>query len=272
MSRLNSVFSRLKQQSRKALVPFITAGDPNREVTVPLMHTMVEAGADVIELGVPFSDPMAEGPVIQAACERALKHHINLSDIFSMVSEFRTSDQTTAIVLMGYLNPIEIMGYDNFAKQAKQAGVDAVLTVDMPPDEAQSYKKAMDSNGLDTIFLVAPTSTEARVKKICQMSSGFVYYVSLKGVTGASHLHMQSVHEKVKQIKANTDLPVGVGFGIKDVETATEVAKIADAVVVGSAVVQRVADFADNPEKMQEQIARLLTSIRHGLDVNKGLE
>lgn len=271
-SRLESVFSALKQKSKGALIPFITAGDPQPDYTVPLMHAMVDAGADVIELGVPFSDPMAEGPVIQAACERALRHHIGLNHVFSMVREFRQTDTETPVVLMGYLNPVEVMGYDEFARQAVASGVDGVLTVDMPPDESHDYKRAMQTAGLDTIFLVAPTSTEERIKNICQHSSGFVYYVSLKGVTGAMHLDSESVAEKVRQIKVHTDLPVGVGFGIKDAETAGKIASVADAVVVGSAIVNRVAEFADRPTEMRTQVAELLTSMRQAIDANSRLE
>ncbi len=266
MSRLENTFKALKQNSKKALIPFVTAGDPNPEVTVPLLHSMVKAGANVIELGVPFSDPMAEGPIIQAACERALKHNIGLDDVFAMVKAFRQDDDETPIVLMGYLNPIEVKGYDNFAKLASEAGVDGIITVDMPPDEAEKYNLAFHAFGLDTIYLVAPTSTPDRIEKICRNSRGFVYYVSLKGVTGVAHIDTDSIAEKVSQIRAQTDMPVGVGFGIKDAESALAVAKVADAVIVGSEIVKRVAEFANNPAEMQQSIAELLTSMRNAID------
>lgn len=266
MSRIEQRFNELKQAGRKALIPFVTAGDPHPEVTVPLLHAMVEAGADLLELGVPFSDPMAEGPVIQKACERALKHHVGLGDVLAMVKQFREQDNDTPIVLMGYLNPVEIMGYQNFATAAKEAGVDGLLTVDMPPEEAGDLVAALGEADIDPIFLLAPTSVDERIAKICAAASGFIYYVSLKGVTGAANLDVQAVAQKVEQIRRHTDLPIGVGFGIRDADSAARVARVADAVVVGSAVVNRVAEHAEQPEKINESVCSLLRDMRAAMD------
>lgn len=215
MSRISDRFRQLDAKNRVALIPFVTAGDPTPEVTVPLMHSMVEAGADIIELGVPFSDPMADGPVIQRANERALVFATSLRDVLGMVNRFRESDNDTPVVLMGYLNPIEVMGYSAFAQSAAEAGVDGVLTVDMPPEEAADYLEELRSREIDPIFLLSPTTTEARASKICAAGSGFIYYVSVKGITGAGHLAVGDVAEKTARIRKLTDLPVAVGFGIK---------------------------------------------------------
>jgi tryptophan synthase alpha chain len=266
MSRIQSTFSALRADNRTALIPFVTAGDPRTEVTVPLMHAMVAAGADIIELGVPFSDPMAEGPVIQAACERALEHHMKVDEVFGLVKEFRQQNSQTPVILMGYLNPIEVRGYEEFGRQAAEAGVDGILTVDLPPEEADSFCETMNAAGLDTIFLVAPTSTDGRIQAISSKSSGFVYYVSLKGVTGASHLDVDSAQQMVDRIRQHTDLPVGVGFGIKDAESAKSIAAFADAVVVGSAIVRLVGEFQDDFDKMKSSIGELLESIRNAVD------
>lgn len=266
MSRLAARFKALKQDGRKALIPFITAGDPQPAVTVNLMHDMVKAGASILELGVPFSDPMAEGPVIQAACERALEHNVSLHDVLAMVKEFRQQDDTTPIVLMGYLNPVEVMGYKTFAEAAAEAGADGVILVDLPPEEGEDLVAELKAKQLDMIFLLAPTSTEQRMAKICAMASGFVYYVSLKGVTGAANLDVDSVVAKVAQIRRHTDIPVGVGFGIRDAESAARVAAVADAVVVGSAVVQRVADNANDAAKISTEVCALLSSMRVAMD------
>ena len=226
MSRISARFKQLKAHNRVALIPFVTAGDPTPDATVPLMHGMVAAGADIIELGVPFSDPMAEGPVIQKACERALLHNTSLRDVIAMVHRFRQDDQATPVVLMGYLNPIEVMGYLDFASEAALAGVDGVLTVDMPPEEADEYIQVLRKYELDPIFLLAPTSSEARIRLVSEASSGFVYYVSLKGITGASHLAASEVASKVAEIRKVTTLPIGVGFGIKDPDTAQAMAQV----------------------------------------------
>jgi tryptophan synthase alpha chain len=266
MSRISTRFQALKSHSRKALIPFITAGDPQPGVTVELMHALVAAGADLIELGVPFSDPMADGPVIQRASERALEHHTGTHDVFDMVKSFRQDDSQTPIILMGYLNPIEVMGYEQFARQAKEAGVDGAIVVDIPPEEGDDLLKAMKSEGLDQIYLLAPTSTSERIERICQAAGGFVYYVSMKGVTGASHLDLQAVENKLVGIRSKTDLPVGVGFGIKDAETAAAVSRIADAVVVGSALVSRIEALAETPGKIAPALTELLSEMRLAMD------
>jgi tryptophan synthase alpha chain len=266
MSRLAATFNQLKQQGRVALIPYITAGDPQPTVTVPLMHALVSAGADVLELGVPFSDPMADGPVIQQAAERALKHHVNLRQVLDMVREFRAKDSNTPVVLMGYLNPIEVFGYPAFAKAASDAGVDGALTVDLPPEEAEEFVVTLRSHGLDPIFLLAPTSDSGRIQRILNVASGFVYYVSLRGVTGAGHLDLTEVGNKVNMIKKQTTLPVGVGFGIGSPEAAARVAAFADAVVVGSALVQRVAALAATPDKIPAQAAAFISSLRAAID------
>jgi tryptophan synthase alpha chain len=266
MSRLAARFNQLKRDGRKALIPFITAGDPTPDVTVGLMHDLVAAGADVIELGVPFSDPMADGPVIQRASERALEHHVGLHDVIEMVRNFRQKDSDTPVVLMGYLNPIEIMGYEHFAAEAADAGVDGTLVVDIPPEEGGELLDALHAKGLDQIYLIAPTSTQERIQTICDAAGGFVYYVSVKGVTGASHLDLAAVREKLEQIRSATNLPVGVGFGIKDAETAAAVSQVADAVVVGSALVSRVEALAAEPHKIGGALQEVLSSMRQAMD------
>lgn len=266
MSRISGYLENLRGQGRKALIPFITAGDPNPSVTVPTMHAMVEAGADIIELGVPFSDPMADGPVIQHASERALLHHVGMKDVFAMVREFRQRNNETPVVLMGYLNPIEVMGYEAFAAAANEAGVDGVLTVDMPPEEAGEFTAALRAQGLDPIFLMAPTTSEARIGRICELASGFVYYVSVKGITGAANLDTEEVARRVETIRGKTDLPVGVGFGIKDGDSAARVAAVADAVVVGSALVSRFEALQDEPEKIPLVAGEFIAELRRAMD------
>jgi len=266
MSRIAETFARLKAQSRKALIPFITAGDPMPEITVDLMHDLVAAGADIIELGVPFSDPMADGPVIQRASERALEYHVSLNDVLAMVARFREVDSETPVVLMGYLNPIEIMGYPTFADRAAEAGVDGVLVVDIPPEEGGELLQALREKALDQIYLVAPTSTSERIQRICDAAGGFVYYVSVKGVTGASHLDLDAVENKLAEIRTHTALPVGVGFGIKNAETAAAISRVADAVVVGSALVSRVEALAEEPEKIGAALREVLSSMRLAMD------
>ena len=266
MSRIAACFAALRGAGRKALIPYITAGDPHPRVTVPLMHALVEAGADIIELGVPFSDPMADGPVIQQACERALVHHVSLHQVLDMVREFRRDNTTTPLVLMGYLNPVEVMGYEAFAAAAAQAGVDGVLMVDLPPEEGHALVERLRQRDLDPIFLLAPTTTEARLKKICTTASGFVYYVSLKGVTGAATLDTAAVTKKVQEIRKITTLPIGVGFGIRDGATAAAVAAVADAVVVGSTLVSKVGMLADAPDKIPAEVGSLLAEMRRAMD------
>jgi tryptophan synthase alpha chain len=272
VSRLQACFSRLQAEDRKALIPYIMTGDPHPEVTVPLMHAMVKAGANIIELGAPFSDPMADGPVIQAAAERALEFHITLDDVFKAVKAFRKLDDVTPIIMMGYLNLIEVAGYGAFARLASEAGIDGIITVDMPPEEAQDYISALEDEVLDPVFLIAPTSTDERIRKIGAVASGFVYYVSLKGVTGAANLDVDSVRQKVENIRQYIDLPIGVGFGISDAQTAARVSACSDAVVVGSAIVKRMAAHQQhNPEQTErviKDVSELLGSMREAMDAN----
>jgi len=242
VSRLAALFEQLKKNQRRALVPYVVAGDPNPGITVNLMHALVESGADIIELGVPFSDPMAEGPTIQLAHERALKHHTSLTDALKMVTEFRQKDSATPVVLMGYANPVERMGYAVFADAAQKAGVDGLLTVDMPPEEADDLNKELKRVAIDNVFLLAPTTTDERIRKIAALASGYLYCVSLKGVTGAGNLDLAAVEAQVNRIKAITNLPLTVGFGIKDAESAKAIGRYTEGVVVGSALVQRIAD------------------------------
>ncbi len=269
-NRIQTCFTDLRTQGRKGLIPFVTAGDPHPAITVPLMHAMVTAGVDIIELGVPFSDPMADGPVIQRASERALKHRVNLRQVLGMVREFRAQNDHTPVVLMGYLNPVEAMGYAEFARAAAQAGVDGVLTVDLPPEEATEFVESLRMHNVAPIFLIAPTSSPQRIAQISAMASGFIYYVSIKGVTGARHLDVGAVVDKLAQIRGITRLPVGVGFGIKDAASAAQVASVADAVIVGSALVQRVEALTGQSPEQQDnivpEIATLLTQMRHAMD------
>lgn len=266
MSRITPCLQNLQAQGRKAMIPYITAGDPEPGVTVKLMHALVEAGTDIIELGVPFSDPMADGPVIQLACERALKHHTRLLDVLDMVSEFREQDNNTPVVLMGYLNPIEAIGCDNFMQRAQKAGVDGVLTVDLPPEESDEYCADLKKYGMDAIFLLAPTTTDARMRSICEAGTGYVYYVSLKGVTGSASLDTDAVGERVAKIKSMTQLPVGVGFGIRDNASAAAVSKVADGVIVGSVLVNKIAELADSPERIPAEVSAIVAGMRKAID------
>lgn len=266
MSRLAATFEALSKSGRKALVPFITAGDPRPDFTLPMMHAMVEAGADVIELGVPFSDPMADGPVIQRASERALEHKMSLRRTLAIAMEFRRTNQHTPVVLMGYVNPIEAMGYEDFANAAQRAEIDGVLTVDLPPEEAEECAALLKARDIDPIFLLAPNSDEERIKKMDAVGSGYLYYVSLKGVTGAGHLNTSDVEEKLKQIRANTGLPVAIGFGVKDAETAKTVANLGDGVVIGSALISKIEANLDDPERAKKEIVELLVSMRQAMD------
>ncbi len=269
MSRIAERFEALAAKGRKALIPYIVAGDPEPGATVNLMHALVAAGADIIELGVPFSDPMAEGPVIQLAHERALEHGTSLSDAMAMVSEFRQQDADTPVLLMGYANPVERMGYANFADRASAAGVDALLTVDLPPEEVAAVNKELQRVGMDNIFLIAPTTPGERIQQIADSASGFLYYVSLKGVTGAGHLDSAEVAGRLAEIRACTNLPLAVGFGIKDADSARAVAGAADAVVVGSALVDAIAGqlaAGADLEQAKQQAQDLLGAIRSGID------
>jgi len=266
MSRITDCFLNLKKKGRTALVPFITAGDPEPDLTVSLLHTLVKSGADIIELGVPFSDPMADGPVIQKSSERALLHGTSLADVLKMVTEFRKTNSETPIILMGYLNPIEVMGYEAFSEKANEAGVDGILVVDLPPEEADELQSTLKQLEIDQVFLTSPTTTDERLKQISSKASGFLYYVSLKGVTGSNKLDVKEVKNKVAHIQSMTDLPVGVGFGIKDAETARQIAGISDAVIVGSSLVERIANLQKEPEKMTSELSGFLSELRHAID------
>lgn len=266
MSRIAARFQALRRTGRKALIPYITAGDPDPAATVSLLHALVDAGADIIELGVPFSDPMADGPVIQKACERALAKGVSLSQVLAMTRDFRRSDPDTPVVLMGYLNPIETMGYQAFAQAAAASGVDGVLTVDMPPEEAEALVSCLAAVGVDPIFLLAPTSPPERIQKVASLARGYIYYVSLKGVTGAAALDVADVQRKLSVVRQYTDLPLGVGFGIKDPATAAAIAQAADAVVVGSALVSRIEQLAAEPARLPTEVAALAAAMRRAMD------
>ena len=265
MSRIQSKFEALKIQGRKALIPFVTAGDPNPAVTVPLMHALVASGADVIELGVPFSDPMADGPVIQRASERALVHKVGLRDVLQMVADFRSKDSTTPVVLMGYGNPIEAMGWEKFAQRCAEVGVDGVLTVDFPPEESHDAFAHLQAHGIDPIFLVAPTTNEARIKLVAKLARGYVYYVSLKGVTGAGNIDLGAIAQKIPQLRKHIFIPIGVGFGIRDAATARAVAALCDGVVVGSRIVQEIEN--SNEQQVLENVSSLVKELRLAIDI-----
>ena len=272
MSRIQAVFEALKAQGRKALIPYVMAGDPYPDATVEVLLAMAKAGADVIEFGVPFSDPMADGPVIQAAGERALAKGIGLPQVFDFVREFRKSNNTTPIVLMGYANPIERydqrLGEGAFVRDAKAAGVDGVLVVDYPPEECEAFAARMRAAELDPIFLLAPTSTEQRIKDVARIATGFVYYVSLKGVTGSGAIDTQAVADAVPRIRAHVKVPVGVGFGIRDAETAMAVAAVSDAVVIGARIVKLLE--SQTRDNVASAGAAFIAEIRAALDSLKG--
>ncbi len=264
MPRIADTFAKLKKQGRKALIPFITAGDPDPKLTVPVMHALAKAGADVIELGVPFSDPMAAGPVIQRSSERALKHGVSLKDVLGYVAEFRKNDASTPVVVFGYANPIEAMGVERFADAAKAAGADGVLVVDYPPEEAQPLVKLLDARGIDTIFLLSPTTTDARLAQVAKLGRGYLYYVSLRGVTGAANIDLSDVAARVKHVRGFAKLPVGVGFGIRDAQGARAIGAVADAVVIGSALIQEMEKAPR--DKVTARIGEFLAPIREALD------
>ena len=264
MSRLATRFAQLKSQQRKALVSYVMAGDPHPQVTVPLLHQMVDAGVDVIELGLPFSDPMADGPVIALAAERALAAGTNTLDALEMVKQFREKDTETPVVLMGYLNPVEVIGYERFVSTAHECGVDGVLLVDLPPEEAEDLKVVLKKFDMDQIFLLAPTSTDQRIQHVVNQASGFIYYVSLKGVTGAATLDVNEVAQRIEKIKSTTEVPVGVGFGISDAASAKAIGSVADAVIVGSAFVKPFAQTT--PEQAVEQAVNKVKELRAALD------
>jgi len=264
MSRIAARFASLKTRKRTALIPYITAGDPYPALTVPLMRALVEAGADIVELGVPFSDPMADGPVIQRSGERALKSGTGLSDVLRLVSEFRKTDAATPVVLMGYANPIEAMGIGRFFEQAKAAEIDGVIVVDYPPEECVEFSALAKNSGIDPVFLLAPTSTDQRIHDVARIGSGYLYYVSLRGVTGASHLDLDDVAARIPRIRAATRLPIGVGFGIRDAESARRVAESADAVVIGSRIIQEIE--AGSADQAVSRVGAFLRPIRQALD------
>ena len=264
MSTIQQTFKRLAGEGRKALIPFITAGDPSPEMTLPLMQALVAGGADIIELGVPFSDPMADGPTIQRASERAIAAGMSMRKVLDIVRSFRATGDETPVVLMGYANPIEAMGVEPFTRAAADAGVDGVLVVDYPPEEAVEFAEAMSEHALDPIFLIAPTSTPERIEQVAALASGYVYYVSLKGVTGSAALDVASVAARIPAIRASTGVPVGVGFGIRDAATAGAVAAVADAVVVGSRIIEEI-ERAPAGEACA-RVKALVADLRRGID------
>jgi len=266
MNRIAQTFTTLQANNKKALIPFITAGDPDPSLTVNLMLRLVESGADIIELGVPFSDPMADGPTIQRSSERALKHNVSLNDVLGMVSAFRKINTHTPVVLMGYANPVEAIGYQTFAAKAKECGVDGVLTVDYPPEECEEWVKCLDQQGIDTIFLLSPTTLKQRVQQVAKLARGYIYYVSLKGVTGASHLDLGNVQAMLTQIRESISIPIGVGFGIRDGETAKAVSELADAVVVGSRIIEEIEQSPRT--EVLDNVGHLIESLRKAIDKN----
>ena len=266
-NRISVKLAELKAANKKALSTYIVAGDPRLEVSLQAMQTLVRQGADIIELGVPFSDPMAEGPVIQKGHERALAQGTSLRQTLALVAEFRRQDQHTPVVVMGYTNPIERFGYERFAVEAAESGVDGVITVDLPPEELENFNNELKKNNIHNIFLLAPTSSHERIQKISAAASGFLYYVSLKGVTGAGHLDVASVREKLTVIRGYSDLPLLVGFGIKNAETTRAIGELAEGVVVGSALVNAMGEHAEaSPEEICQQLAMHVSAIRDGLD------
>lgn len=268
-NRIDRCFIELRAAGRAALIPFVTAGDPGVDATVPVLHALVHAGADIIELGVPFSDPMADGPVIQLSSERALSRKVGLARVLDHVREFRCTDASTPMVLMGYLNPVELYGIERFARDAAEAGVDGVLLVDCPPEEARAVRSAFAERGLHQILLAAPTSDDARVRNLLRETGGYLYYVSFAGVTGATRLDLDAVRERVVAIKRDSATPVAVGFGVRDAESARAIAAFADAVVIGSALVQTLADASD-PAEAARRAGAFLAPIRAALDQQVG--
>ena len=270
MGRIKQITDSVNQKGRKLLIPYLVAGDPNKETTIELMHALVSNGADIIELGIPFSDPSSDGEVIQSGIERSLRKGTSLNDTLDIVAKFRARNEVTPIVLMGYLNPVEIMGIDNFVRRAQKEGVDGVLMVDMPPAEAGVLNAKLKEVNVDSIFLVAPTTTQERIESILTMTSGYVYYVSLKGVTGASITDVDEVERNVRDLRSSTDLPIVVGFGIKDGKSAKEMARVSDGVIVGSALVNNIASLTLNEKISTEDIknsTNIIKEIREELDL-----
>lgn len=268
MNRIDTKLRELKQQGRKALIPYLTIGDPSFEVSLQAMHQLVESGADILELGMAFSDPVADGPVIQAAHMRALENQVTLEKVFAVAKQFRETNETTPLVLMTYLNPIESMGYDAFISHMVTAGIDGVILVDMPPEEGDALVTVMQAHNVHPIFLVAPTTSKKRLQFIASIACGFLYVVALKGVTGANTLDTEAVQQQVANIRQETDLPLAVGFGIRDGETAKMIAEAADAVVVGSALVSLMEKYGDQNDELLKQIGGFTQSLRQAIDSN----
>lgn len=270
MSRLKDRFGELQSVSRKALIPYITAGYPAISDTVRFLHALVRGGADVLEVGVPFSDPMADGPVIQSACERALAQGTSLRDTLAAVRQFREKDETTPVVLMGYLNPVEAMGYEQLAEDAASAGVDGVLTVDVTVEECDGLLEVLQRRGIAPVFLLSPTTSETRVVNTCSVAEGYLYYVSVKGVTGGGSLDAEDIDHHVRAISRHTELPVVVGFGIRDAQSAARISRVADGVVVGSALVSLIADHADDSKRASQALETRLSEMRTAMDEAAG--
>lgn len=264
MSRIQATFKSLKDKKEKALIPFFTAGDPHPDKTVEIMHALVESGADMIELGIPFSDPMADGPIIQRASERALKNNVGITTTIKLAAEFRRNNKITPLILMGYANPIEAIGIDNFISLIKDADIDGVVTVDYPPEESEQFVRRLKENNIDSIFLIAPTTNNNRIKLIINQATGFLYYVSLKGVTGSVNINIKQVAQKVQNIKEFTTLPIGVGFGVRNAKTAKEVSLISDAVVIGSRIVQEIED--SNGVDLINNIKNLMVEMKNSIN------
>lgn len=269
MSRIQATFKSLKNKKEKALIPFFTAGDPHPDKTVEIMHALVESGADMIELGIPFSDPMADGPVIQRASERALKNNVGITTTIKLAAEFRKNNKITPLILMGYANPIEAIGIDNFISLIKDADIDGVITVDYPPEESEQFVRRLKENNIDSIFLIAPTTNDNRIKLIINQTTGFLYYVSLKGVTGSVNIDIKQVAQKVQNIKEFTNLPIGVGFGVRNAKTAKEVSLISDAVVIGSRIVQEIED--SNGVDLINNIKNLMVEMKNSINEDRAI-
>lgn len=268
MNRIDATLARLQRSNKKMLSPYITAGDPHADLTVPLMHELVAAGADILELGIPFSDPMAEGPVIQHAMERALAQSISTKDVLSMVRHFRKTDKTTPVIIMGYLNPIEHYGYELFAKEAVAAGIDGTILVDLPPEESDEVARIWNEHGLCSIYLCSPTTSDERMRLINQYAQGYLYYVSLKGVTGSDSLNTSALKEHYQHRKSKTQLPLMVGFGIKTPEMAAAVAEFADGVIVGAALITQILEAYETQQDPLQAGAYLISSMRRAIDTN----
>jgi len=263
MSKIKTTFLRLKSENKKALIPFITAGDPHPDMTVKMLHALVDSGADMTEVGIPFSDPMADGPVIQRASERALANNVGIKKTIQLVKEFRKKDTNTPIILMGYVNPIEAIGIEHFVGLIKDADVDGVITVDYPPEESKAFVALLKKQDIDSIFLLSPTTENSRIKLITEQATGFLYYVSLKGVTGSANIDINQVSERVNNIKKYSDLPIAVGFGVRDAETSKQVALISDAVVIGSRIINEVENSTQ--EDLLGRIRGLLSEIKSAI-------